>query len=349
MVRKRSAAFQAVPDVQGASVRPPGRRVLGQQQRGNLFEDFSPVLGCAGAPSSVSMRLWSAALVALLASPALAFDFDDEVAPAQAKPAAQAKEISSKSIPLLHRIGEDSSFVERSQLWYREAATDGGVRVRIAQGKLAGGEMAAFEKLLTTGGYYTLRLPSNFSDPESPPVFASVSVCALMASRFEEHLQFTLSAVGTLTALTYTTPKVPAECPSPTPPTIAVNEFVFNPAVTIAYPPEGPRPIGKVHEAAFLPAQAAKAMQEAAKRSGAGGKGGEGGEEEPKSFFAKYWMYILPVMLALVMGGGDKGEGEGEGKEGEGKEGGGGGAPAAKPAAGGGGGGGGGGKSKSKK
>jgi hypothetical protein len=294
------------------------------------------------------MRPWSATLVALLASPALAFDFDDEAAPAQAKPAAQGKETSSKSIPLLHRIGEDGSFVERSQLWYREAATDGGVRVRIAQGKLAGAELAAFARLLTTGGYYTLRLPSNFSDAESPPVFASVSACALMASRFEEHLQLTLSAAGTLTALTYTTPKVPAECPSPNPPKIAVDEFVFNPSVTIAYPPEGPRPIGKLSEAAFLPAQAAKAIQEAAKRSGAGGTGGEGGEEKSKSFFANYWMYILPVMLALVMGGDNKGDGDGEGKEGEGKERGGGGAPAAKPAAGGSGGGGGG-KSKSKK
>jgi hypothetical protein len=291
-------------------------------------------------------RVWPAALAALLVAPALAFDFDDEVAPAQVKPAAQEKDTSSKSIPLLHRIGEDGSFVERSKLWYREAATGGGVRVRIAQGKLAGAELAAFERLLSTGGYYTLRLPSNFSDPESPPVLASVSVCALMASRFEEQLQLTLSSADTLTALTYTTLKVPAECPSPTPPKIAVDEFVFNPAVSIAYPAEGPRPIGKVHEAAFLPAQAAKALQEAAKRSGAGGKGGEGGEEESKSFFAKYWMYILPVMLALTMGGGDnKAEGEGEAKEGEGKEGGGGGAPAGKPAAGGGGGG----KAKSKK
>jgi len=276
--------------------------------------------------------------VVALAASASAFDFDDEAAPQAGAAAARPRDTSSKSVPLMHRIGDDGSFVERSQLFYRDAATGGGLRVRMAQGRLAGAELAAFEQLLASGGHYTLKLPSNFSDPASPAVYASVSACALMESRFEEQLELTLSTAGTLTALTYTTPKVPAECPGATAPKVGVDEFVFNPSITIAYPPEGPKVIGRLHDAAFLPGQAAQAMQEAARASaaaggGKGGEGGEGGQEPPKSFFAKYWMYILPVMLALTMGGGGE-----EAKDGEAKEGGEG-AGAAKAGAGGAGGG----------
>lgn len=269
----------------------------------------------------MAIRLLAVALLlAILVPSSSGFDFDDESASPQAaaKPAVQTRESPSTFVPLLHRIGEEGSFTERSKLWYRESTTGGALRVRIAQGKLAGEELSSFERLLATGGYYTLRLPSNLSDTNSRPVFASVSTCSLVESRFQEHLELTFSTDGTLTALTYTVPTVATHCPDATPPKLVAKELLFNPTVTISYPVEGPRPIGKVHEAAFLPTQAAKAMQEA-KRLGADGKG-EGGEQEPpKSFFAKYWMYILPVMLALSMGGGDeKAEGDGDKEGGQG-------------------------------
>lgn len=114
-------------------------------------------------------------LALALAVGAAGFDFDDEAdvpaaGAAQAAAAQPKAEVVSKSVPLQHRIGEAADFTERSKLWYRELATGGGLRVRIAQGKLAGPELAAFEKLVQTGGFYTLKLPSVLDDASSPPV-----------------------------------------------------------------------------------------------------------------------------------------------------------------------------------
>lgn len=278
-------------------------------------------------------------LALALAVGAAGFDFDDEAdvpaaGAAQAAAAQPKAEVVSKSVPLQHRIGEAADFTERSKLWYRESATGGGLRVRIAQGKLAGPELAAFEKLVQTGGFYTLKLPSVLDDASSPPVYASVSVCALVASRFEESLELTLSPAGTITAMSYTVPRVPEACPSAALPKIMFDDVLFNTAVSVIYPPEGPKPIGQVHPASFVPAHAAQAMQQAAKAHADGTGGGDGKPQEPpQSFIRKYWMYILPVMLALSMSGGDEKK-EGEGKDGEG--GGGGGGGAAKAAGGGG-------------
>ena len=152
--------------------------------------------------------------LAALVARAAAFDFDDEApaaaVPAKPKPAPE----TSKTVSLLHRIGDAGAFAERSKLWYREAASaGGGLRVRLGPAKLSGAERDAFAALLDSGGHYTLRLPSNFSAPaDSPPVFASVSACSLAESRFEEAIELTFSTAGTLTSVSYTVPAA-SECP----------------------------------------------------------------------------------------------------------------------------------------
>ena len=104
--------------------------------------------------------------------------------------------------------------------------------------------------------------------------------------------------------------------------TFALDEVVFNTTSAMLFPEDGPKPLGKVHEASFLPPAAAAAAQQAQARAnqggapGAGGDGGEGGEPQPQqSFLRKYWMYILPVMVLMMAGGGpEEGDGKGEGR-----------------------------------
>lgn len=105
-------------------------------------------------------------------------------------------------------------------------------------------------------------------------MYASVSVCALVASRFEESLELTLSPAGTITAMSYTVPRVPEACPSAALPKIMFDDVLFNTAVSVIYPPEGPKPIGQVNPASFVPAHAAQAMQQAAKAHADGTGGG---------------------------------------------------------------------------
>uniref|UniRef100_A0A7S0LBJ8 ER membrane protein complex subunit 10 n=1 Tax=Coccolithus braarudii TaxID=221442 RepID=A0A7S0LBJ8_9EUKA len=276
--------------------------------------------------------------VLLIALHVSAFDFDDEEEEvASASSTFFTDETAGAStLPLLHRIGA-GDFVNRSKVFYQDGKHLGSVSARISQAKLAGNELEAFQALLKTGGFYTLSLPSVVGDDKSQPVTASISVCALMASRFEEHIHVTLASNKRILGLSYTVPKVPASCPSSGLPKIALDEVLFNTSLTISLPAEAPKPHGKVADAGFLPPSAAAA---AARNQAAEGGDGEGAPPPPpQSFLTRYWMYILPVVLIMTFGGGP--EPEKDGKAAEGANGGGSGSSGGGSAGGGGGGGGG--------
>ena len=162
------------------------------------------------------------------------------------------------------------------------------------------------------------------TEPDSSPLYSSASACALLASRFEEHVQLTMSpGRDRVLAVSYTLPVVPARCPSPTPlPRVALDEVLFNTTASLHFSEEGPKPLGKVHEASFLPPAAAAAAGRAAQQAAAAGGGGgsasgeigpDGQPAPPQSFLRKYWMYILPVVVLMTMGGGEEPAGDGKG------------------------------------
>lgn len=260
--------------------------------------------------------MWRLPVCLLLCSSTLAFDFDDEeiavtdgAAPgAAASGHAEQASAVGKSVQLEHALG-NGPFSPRSKLYYRGISGLGGVAAsaRVSQGMLSGDELSRFEELVSTGGYYTLRLPSSLDGEGSATVFASVSVCALLASRFEEHIHLTMGANGQLLAMSYRVPVVPSRCPSEGLPRIVFDEILYNTTVTLEFPPEGPKPLGKVPDAGFLPAAAAAALAARANSEGKHphGTGPDGQPAPPKSFLARYWMYILPIVLILITGGGE--------------------------------------------
>jgi len=249
---------------------------------------------------------------------ALAFDFDDEedVAVDSASPAFFTGDAMGSSCTLEHSLG-GKDFSVRGKLFYNNfasvVANGGHVNARASQAKLSGDELDAILALAKAGGYYTLRLPSKLDDPSSPRVSTSVSACALVASRFQEQLQLSMSETGRLLALSYVVPTVPPTCAGAAMPRVPLDEVLFNTSVSMHFPEEGPKPVGKIHEAAFLPPAAAAAARAA---SSADGKEGAEEPQPPQSFLRKYWMYILPAVLMLTFGG-DGGAAEGE-KGGEG-------------------------------
>ena len=272
-------------------------------------------------------------LVTLLCLSAHAFDFDDDEDLSATGPStpeaffAADDDAELSSAMLMHAIGDDEPR-PRNKLFFKSSknveGTGGSVAVRVAQARLESADIDAVKALAKEGGYYTLSLPSVLSDPESPPVLASASACALLASRFEEHLQLTMSGKDRVAALSYVLPKVPARCPTEGLPRLALDEVLLNTSATQIFPREGPKPLGKIHDAAFLPPAAAAAAAKAAQASGAdrgAGAGGEGGPPpENQSFLRKYWMYILPVVLVMSLGGAEPPP-DGKGGEGGGGEG----------------------------
>ena len=289
---------------------------------------------------------------AILPATVWAFDFDEDEVIADAPSSSSnffggGDSAEGLQVPVTHTIGAAAP-VLRNHLYVRSTsamgAATGKVPLRSSPAKLDEKGIDALKALASQGGVYTVSLPSVLKDPKSPPIFASASACALLASRFEEHLQLTMSPnKERVLALSYTLPVVPARCPGGSLPRLALDEVLFNTSATLHYPVDGPKPLGKIHDAAFLPpavAQAAARAQGAGGPGGPGGMGpdGSGGEGQPpqqQSFLRRYWMYILPVVILLTMGGPpEEGEGEGGGKGGEGGGGGGGGGGGARPAAG---------------
>tara|TARA_B110001452_G_scaffold92171_1_gene75992 strand:+ start:107 stop:913 length:807 start_codon:yes stop_codon:yes gene_type:complete len=263
------------------------------------------------------------ALLLLLARSTRAFDFEDEEDDAPTQGGAQPAFFSDEggtSVALEHSFN-GGPFTTRSKLFYRDSkhyvsatGAAGRASARVAQGKLGGAELDGFQALLATGGYYTLRLPSVLSQPDSPPVMASVSVCSLAASRFEEQIHLNMLTNGRVTGLSYLLPKTVATCPAKGLPRLALDEVLFNTTVTVLFPEEGAKPLGKVPDFGFLPPVA---MQKV-KQQTEGGEG-EGAPKGNESFLRKYWMYILPAVILMTMGGGEEPPAKG-----------GGGAPAAK-------------------
>ena len=187
-----------------------------------------------------------------------AFDFDDEEelpikgAGGAAAPAFFDDDAAGLTVDLEHSF-DGKTFSPRGKLFYRESkpytgASGGAGRAsaRAAQAKLSGESMAELQRLLMTGGYYTVRMPSVLSEPQSMPVFASVSVCSLMASKFEERLHLSLGSSGRVSGISYILPVATTQCPTAGLPRLALDEALFNTTVTVAFPEEGAKPHGKV-------------------------------------------------------------------------------------------------------
>ena len=254
----------------------------------------------------------------LLLLSARGFDFEDEEEPAAGAGESAwlgGDEDAGASSVLMHTVG-GATPAARGTLVFKAPKGGGKVAVRVTQARLEGEELDAVRALAKAGGVYSISLPSVLSDPESPPIYASTSACSLLASRFEEHLELTMSSKDRVLALSYYLPVVPPTCPTDSLPRLALDEVLFNTSATQVFPGEGPRPLGKIHDASFLPPAAAAAAQRAAAgAAGAEGKDGAaaGGAPENQSFLRKYWMYILPVVLVLSMGGGEEPPGQGGG------------------------------------
>jgi len=239
-----------------------------------------------------------------------AFDFDDEEpSPSDAhgsttQPTFFDDEAAGTTVTLQHAF-DGVNFKPRGKLFYRGTGGLGRASARASQAKLSGDDLEQFQRRLTTGGHYTLRLPSVLNDAQSPPVFASVSVCSLMASRFQERLHLSMAANGRVTALSYLLPVATAQCPTSGLPRLALDEALFNTTIHVRFPDEGAKPLGKVPEVGFLPPDARAALQRSQQASGEGGEGGEGQPQQGGSFLRRYWMYILPAVIMLTMGGGE--------------------------------------------
>jgi len=200
---------------------------------------------------------------------------------------------------LEHSLSPTSPFVERgevsvhfSQLKHRGTVTFTGTVSPPRQ---------EFESLLASGGRYRLRLtPKHGGDP----LVTSVRACALAASAFREELTFHSDVYGSMVSLNYRTPI--SACSNS--PKLARDGLEFHPKGRVFLGRQGERP---------------KNIRVGAFSAGAGPeKKSPGGKEAPvqKSFFQRYWFYLVAFGLFVVTqfladpeaqeGGGEGGKGK---------------------------------------
>eukprot|EP00058_Branchiostoma_floridae_P004916 XP_002590404.1 hypothetical protein BRAFLDRAFT_65219 [Branchiostoma floridae] len=160
--------------------------------------------------------------------------------------------------------------------------------------------------LADAGGFYRIRVPNKFGligDSTTDYVSTLVRADLLYNSCLSDIITLNIDMLGHIIGVAMAT--VPEGCEGDEVETFDLS--LFNTTVEIAQPVTGPVP----ETQAYIQ----KIEQERAEKE-------KGQPPEQRSFFAKYWMYILPIVLFLILSPGQPEGGQGGGGQGGGGRGG---------------------------
>lgn len=211
--------------------------------------------------------------------------------PAATRPVTSARKRSSDSgsdpdskiqFPLEHAFG-DSDFSPAGTFSARlKTSSNGGqtlTKLRFSRNALSQAEKDNFKRLLEGDDFYRIRIPSNLlSQPGREYVISSVKArCLSQRDALDEHFVINMDGVNVL-GVNYGPPGSCQYPRIPKPPT----KWSFNSLTLLKYSNEVLRT--PVFTEAVL------------------GENGEGEEVKPpeRSFWAKYWMYLIPLGLILM-------------------------------------------------
>ena len=237
------------------------------------------------------------------------------VTPTAAKVAASAAvepTLDSVSLQLEHDLSGDGQWQRRGDvdISFSSSASSGsgqrGGGVRFSSEELSGDDRLRLQRLVDSDGFYRVRV--NTGTASSPRyVLASVRACALAASALHQHFLFHFDIHGRLLAIQLSTPIT--ACSQPQPAASSPLPAAFTSKAKLSFGRTGEKP-------ANIRLRLQPGEQPSAREGGAAGA--EGSKEEEKTFFQKYWIYIVPLggfmLLQAFMGAmGEKKDGDGGG------------------------------------
>eukprot|EP00271_Cylindrocystis_brebissonii_P013096 TRINITY_DN32689_c0_g1_i1.p1 TRINITY_DN32689_c0_g1~~TRINITY_DN32689_c0_g1_i1.p1 ORF type:complete len:327 (+),score=61.74 TRINITY_DN32689_c0_g1_i1:214-1194(+) len=155
--------------------------------------------------------------------------------------------------------------------------------------ELSAEEKAAFQELLEADAFYQVRVPSSVFGA-SPPryVMASAKARCLLAAGLKEKIELHMNAAGNVVGVSY----IPeADCSKSLPatsPLLEADTWPFTSAVGIKMGSPGPRIVLPVEVPLLPPPEPLKPGEVPPKPM------------EPKTFWQKYWMYIIPFGVIFL-------------------------------------------------
>ncbi|XP_071957255.1 ER membrane protein complex subunit 10-like [Antedon mediterranea] len=208
--------------------------------------------------------------------------------------------VGGLSLPLEHSFesGPDAVFTRRASIHFRSPLKMGPGTITHSI-PLTSAEQGKLKALAKKGGFYRVRVPTHLSESfdeddfseANDYVYTFTKACSLVESHISDDITIHADQSGNVLSVIIS----PAQgtCQGNTVSSSSLTDF--NSTVTLSLTVSGPVPdtqtfVQKLEDEKLLKAK--------------------GGGADNRSFLAKYWMYIVPIVLfMMVTGGGEQGRG----------------------------------------
>ncbi|XP_071831973.1 ER membrane protein complex subunit 10-like isoform X2 [Apostichopus japonicus] len=199
---------------------------------------------------------------------------------------------SSLSLPIQHSFqpGNNAVFTERGFLNFK--SLNQGIGSYLQSTVLSLEEINQLKELATSGGYYRTRVPTQLLSLQTSEdidyVSSYMKACSLLESNMSDDITIHADQSGHVLGISIL--PVKGTCTKSIDEITVMDLQTFNTTVTLSLVIPGPVPDTQ----AYLDKIEEEKMQKKANGT------------DNRSFFAKYWMYIVPVVLFLMLSGGQE-------------------------------------------